>query len=72
MCCLVTGLKDRISGQVKRATGHPPNVVDILLAATSIERNLYLATRNNQDVIHSGAAVFNPWQDDPSGFLLTI
>jgi len=62
----------RISGQVKRATGHPPNIVDTLLAATSLERNLYLATRNTQDVIHSGAAVFDPWQDDPSGFPLTI
>jgi PhnB protein len=28
----------------------------------------YLATRNTQDVIHSGAALFNPWQDDPSAF----
>jgi toxin FitB len=59
-----------ISGQVKRATGHSPNVIDTLLAATAIENNLYFATRNIQDVIRSGAALFNPWRDDPSTFLL--
>ena len=57
-----------ISGQVKRLTGHSPSVVDTLLAATSIEHDLYLATRNVTDVAHSGAAVFNPWKDDPAQF----
>lgn len=57
-----------MSGQVKRLTGHSPSVVDTLLAATSIEHDLYLATRNVTDVAHSGAAVFNPWKDDPAQF----
>jgi toxin FitB len=55
-----------ISGTVRRRTGHPPPVIDTLLAATAIEHDLYLATRNVRDVRHSGAAVFNPWDDDPA------
>lgn len=59
-----------ISGEVKRHTGHSPSVVDTLLAATAIEHNLYFATRNVADVAHSGAAIFNPWKDDPAQFPL--
>lgn len=61
-----------ISGTVKRDTGHPPSVMDTLLAATAIEHNLYLATRNIKDVRHSGAAIFDPWNDDPANFPLAI
>ncbi len=57
-----------ISGTVKRTTGHSPSVIDTLLAATALEHDLYLATRNVRDVRHSGASVFNPWTDDPDGF----
>jgi predicted nucleic acid-binding protein len=57
-----------ISGEVKRLTGHPPSVIDTLLAATAIEHDLYLATRNVADVVNSGAVVFNPWKDDPAQF----
>jgi len=59
-----------ISGAVKRATGHSPPVIDTMLAATAIEHDLYLVTRNVRDVQHSGAAVFNPWTDDPAAFRL--
>jgi hypothetical protein len=59
-----------ISGRVKRLTGHSPAVVDTLLAATAIEHNLYLATRNVAHVAHSGAAAFNPWTDNPAHFPL--
>jgi toxin FitB len=59
-----------ISGEVKRLTRHSPSVVDTLLAATAIEHNLYLATRNVVHVTHSGAAIFNPWKDDPARFPL--
>jgi predicted nucleic acid-binding protein len=59
-----------ISGQAKRITGHPPSVIDTLLAATAIEHHLYLATRNTADVMNSGAAIFNPWKDDPGRFPL--
>lgn len=60
-----------ISGRVRRTQGHPPSVVDTLLAATAIEHDLYLATRNVRDVRHSGAAVFDPWTDDPRAFPVT-
>lgn len=59
-----------ISGEVKRLTGHSPSVVDTMLAATAIQRDLYLATRNVVHVAQSGAAVFNPWKDDPANFPL--
>lgn len=57
-----------IAGRVRRDTGHPPQVVDTLLAATALEHDLYLATRNIRDVSDSGALVFNPWTDDPALF----
>ena len=56
-----------VSGHVRRGTGHPPPVIDTLLAATAIEHDLYLVTRNIRDVRASGAALFNPWEDDPAG-----
>lgn len=59
-----------ISGTIRRDTGHPPPVIDTLLAATAIEHDLYLATRNTRDVRLSGAALFNPWEDDPAAFPL--
>jgi hypothetical protein len=61
----------RISGEVKRETGHPPPVIDTLLATTAIEHDLYLVTRNVKDTRHSGAAIFDPWADDPAGFPLS-
>lgn len=57
-----------ISGRIKRLTGHPPPVIDTLFAAAAIETGLYLATRNIKDVAQSGAALFNPWEDDPIDF----
>ena len=59
-----------ISGRVKRETGHPPPVIDTMLAATAIEADLYLATRNTKDLQHSGAAIFDPWRDDVAAFPL--
>ncbi len=59
-----------ISGSTKRQAGHPPSVIDTLLAATALEHELFLVTRNTKDVKHSGAAVFNPWEDDPAQFPL--
>lgn len=59
-----------ISGATKRTTGHAPAVIDTLLAATALENELFLATRNTKDVQHSGAATFNPWEDDAAQFPL--
>ena len=59
-----------ISGRVKRETGHPPPVIDALLAATAIEADLYLVSRNTKNLQHCGAAVFDPWRDDIAAFPL--
>jgi toxin FitB len=61
----------RISGTVKRETGHAPSVIDTMLAATAVEHGLFLTTRNIKDVSSSGAAIFNPWEDDPDEFPLS-
>jgi toxin FitB len=55
----------RLSGQIQRATGRAPAVIDTLLAATAIEFSLVLATRNVRDVQDTGVKLFNPWEDEP-------
>lgn len=60
-----------ISGRVRRDTGHPPPVIDTLMAATAIEANFYFVTRNVRDVRQSGAAIFDPWNDDPAAVQLS-
>jgi len=44
-----------------------PAVVDTVLAATAIERDLCLVTRNVRDVRHGGARRLDPWAGDPAG-----
>lgn len=58
----------RLSGTILRTTGRAPSVVDSLLAATAMEHDLHLATRNVRDVAETGASVFNPWTDDSTRF----
>ena len=60
-----------ISGTTQRLAGRAPPVIDTLFAATAIEHDLYLATRNVADVRGSGAAIFDPWTDDPAAFPLS-
>lgn len=60
-----------LAGRIRRDTGQAPPVIGALLAATAIEARLYLVTRNARDVRHTGAAVFNPWEDDPAAFPLS-
>jgi predicted nucleic acid-binding protein len=61
----------RISGEVKRDSGHAPPVIDTMLAATAIEHDLYLVTRNVKDARPSGAMIFDPWNDDAEKFPLS-
>lgn len=37
------------------------SLTDSLIAATAIENNLTVITRNEKDFIHTGASVFNPF-----------
>jgi len=60
-----------VSGTVKRQTGHSPPVIDTLFAATALEYDLYLVTRNVRDVRATGAPLFDPWNDDPANFPLS-
>ena len=60
-----------ISGRVKLETGQAPQVIDTLLAASALEHDLYLATRNTRDVKATGAALFNPWLDEATLFPLS-
>lgn len=62
----------RISGASKRQIGHSPPVIDTMLAATAIEYELYLSTRNVKDTLSSGAQVFDPWNDDAEKFTLRL
>jgi toxin FitB len=50
-----------MSGKVRRDTGHPPPVIDALMAATASEHLLCLVTRNVSDVVATGVEVYNPW-----------
>lgn len=59
-----------ISGDILRRTGRAPEVIDTVLAATALANNLFFVTRNTRHVTGSGAAVFNPWTDDPALFPL--
>jgi predicted nucleic acid-binding protein len=59
-----------ISGTTKRLTGQSPPVIDTMFAATALENDLYLVTRNVADVRASGAQIFDPWSDDPAKFPL--
>lgn len=61
----------RISGEVRRASSHAPPVIDTMLAATAIEHDLYLVTRNVKDTRPAGAIVFDPWNDDAAKFPLS-
>ena len=53
----------RISGEAKRASGHPPPVIDALVAASATEHDLYLVTRSAKDTEPTGVTVFNRWND---------
>jgi len=43
--------------------GTPMPALDPLIAAIAVKGDFTLVTRNRQDFRHSGAAVYNPWQD---------
>jgi predicted nucleic acid-binding protein len=50
-----------LAGKAK-AENRPLPAVDGLLAATAMEHNLTLVTRNTRDVLLTGVPLFNPWE----------
>jgi predicted nucleic acid-binding protein len=46
------------------AKGKPVPVVDGLLAATALNHNLTLVTRNSSDVAGTGVPTLNPWSEE--------
>ena len=42
--------------------GTPLNTADGLIAATALEHNLTIVTRNEKDFIGIGGTISNPWQ----------
>jgi predicted nucleic acid-binding protein len=49
-------------GRLLAEMGRPLPAIDSLLAATALEHNLVLVTRNLKDVVDLPVAVANPWQ----------
>jgi toxin FitB len=47
-------------GELSAARSLP--VIDTLIAATTISRNLTLVTRNTRDVASTGVTIVDPWQ----------
>lgn len=41
--------------------GRPMPVIDSLMAATALARDLTLVTRNTPDFAHTGVMIFDPW-----------
>jgi len=41
--------------------GRPMPVIDSLIAATALDRDLTLVTRNDEDFANTGAKIVNPW-----------
>ena len=66
----VVGRWARIRGLARRTARKTPPPIDALLAATAIEHDLYLASRNVADFDLTGATLFDPWTDDASEFPL--
>lgn len=56
----VMGRWGRIQGHAARDNYTLP-VMDSMIAATAIEHNMIVATRNTEDLIRCGADVINPW-----------
>ncbi len=50
-------------GHLAGAKGATIPVIDGLLAATALQHNLTLVTRNTKDMTRTGVGLFNPWSD---------
>lgn len=50
-------------GRLVAAAGRPLPAIDSLLAATALEHDLILITRNVKDFVGLPVEIFNPWSD---------
>ena len=53
-------------GHMQSLAGRPLPAVDSLLAATALQHNLTLVTRNVKDFADMGVDIFNPWDFEES------
>jgi len=60
ICAEVAERWGRIAGEAERR-GETLPVIDALLAATALEHELVVVTRNTRDIARAGADVQNPW-----------
>lgn len=44
------------------AQGKQIPTIDGLIGATAIAHNLTVVTRNEKDIVHTGARILNPWK----------
>jgi toxin FitB len=51
----------RLTGYLESA-GHPMSALDSLIAATSLQGNLKLVTRNEEDFKYARVPLLNPWK----------
>ena len=54
-------LKWRLLVEVGRKTGHVFSQPDLIIAATAIQHNLTVVTRDRSDFDRTGVSVLNPW-----------
>ena len=53
-------------GRLMAQAGRPLPAIDGLLAATALQHDLTLVTRNSKDFVHLGVRLINPWEpSDP-------
>lgn len=52
-------------GRLVAAAGRPLPAIDSLLAATALEHDLVLVTRNAKDFSNLPVQIFNPWSSQP-------
>ncbi len=49
-------------GRLMAQVGRPLPAIDGLLAATALQHDLTLVTRNSKDFVHLGLRLINPWE----------
>jgi predicted nucleic acid-binding protein len=57
-------MESRVAGKIRadaQAAGRTIHVIDSLIAATGLVKNLTVVTRNEKDFAHSGVTIANPW-----------